>query len=186
MKNIFVGLSLVLCLNTDYIDQQDTAYYNQYSCLPTCVEMALDNYGVEFNRSDFMKNNYSNGGTSVSSVKKELDLIGVKYKDELIFHTEDIIEELESGNYVIFMFDTSEMFDFMNRSDATRGIYHGRARHSVLIKGFDGLSFVVDDPFSMGRNYEGKPIGKNILIPKEVLESVSSSSFLVLERSKNV
>lgn len=183
---MYFGLSLILCLNTNYLDQQDTLYYGQYSCLPTCVEMALDNYGVEFNRSEFMKNNYSNGGTSVSRVKKELDLMGVKYKDELIFHTEDIIEELENGNYVIFMFDTSEMFDFMNRSNITRGIYYGSARHSVLIKGFDGLSFVIDDPFSMGRHYEDRLIGNNILVPKEVLESVSSSSFLVLERSKDV
>ena len=186
MKDFYIGLSIILCLNTEYIDQQDTMYYSQYSCLPTCVEMALDNYGIDFDRNKFMKNNYINGGTSVEDVKKELDSMSVKYKDELIFHTDDIIRELEKGNYVIMMFNTSDITSFMNTSEITKGIYYGKARHSVLIKGFDGLSFIIDDPFSMGRKYNEKPIGNNVLIPKEILEGISSSSFLVLERSKNV
>ncbi|MGB5823255.1 MAG: C39 family peptidase [Proteocatella sp.] len=169
MSKYMIMLSIVLMLQTPYVDQNSTGNYRDYNCLPTAIEMAASIYGLEFNTSKIREGLNHNGGLNLSEMYLYLDESGFGYKLEFIDNKNTIRDYLDDGSLIIAIVDTKNLMSFMNSNEKTKGIYYDNARHCILIKAYSDTEFLVDDPFSMNRKYDGEYIGRNVFIPQDYL-----------------
>jgi len=169
MSKYMIMLPVVLMLQTPYIDQNSTGDYGDYNCLPTTVEMAASIYGLEFNTAEVREGLNHSGGLDLSEIYRYLEESGFGYRLEFINNKDTIKAYLDNGSLIVAIIDTENLMSFMNSNQKTKGIYYDNARHCILIKAYSDTEFLVDDPFSMNRKYNGEYIGRNVFIPQDYL-----------------
>ena len=181
MLKTMTMLSIVLMMNTNYIDQLSTGEYGRYNCLPVAIEMACNIYGAELETEEIMEENNLTNGSNFLDIIPYIDTKKIDYeRDYYIADTEEMMEYLDGG-VVVATIQTKDLMPFMNSNSKTKGIYFGSANHAILIKAYTDTEFLIDDPFSYYRRYKGEYIGRNIFVPHEYLIK-NSNDYLIIKQ----
>ena len=166
MGDLYVILTVILTMNTAYVDQMDTGSQGKYNCLPTSIEIASNILDVDFSAEETRDKLGYSGDIFLPDVYPYIESSGMNYESYALIRDVDVLKsELNKGRLIVVTFNNSNIRAFMDSKTQTRGIYYGEAWHSVLIKAYTDEYFLIEDPFSMGRKRNGKYIGQNILVP---------------------
>lgn len=183
MLKTMTMLSIVLMMNTNYIDQLSTGEYGRYNCLPTAIEMACNIYGAELNTEEIMEENNLTDGSNFLDIVPYIDTTIVEYEQDYYIATkEELMQYLDEGVVVVTV-KTRDLMEFMNSNRQTKGIYYGYANHAILIKAYTETEFLIDDPFSDRRKYKGEYVGRNIFVPHEYLIKTSNDYLIIKEKT---